>query len=1182
MKIKRLDILGFKSFVDKVSLDFEQGITGVVGPNGCGKSNIVDAIRWAMGEQNPRHLRGRMMEDVIFGGSETRKPHGMAQVSITFDNRAGLCPAAYKDFAEIMVTRRLYRSGESDYLINKTPCRLLDITELFMDTGVGARAYSIIEQGKVGMLVSAKPEERRALIEEAAGVTKFKARKKTALRKMDATRENLLRLGDIITEVRRQISSLKRQAQRAEKFRNYRGEVKQVELSLAGNRFQKLNTEIGLISQREQEQSVILSRLDARMEDGDLQLEEQQLQLSVVEAEHSQAQEQVYHLGSEVQRAENERILVARQQEHLSAQDKEVETELQDHAVKLAELKNESLQLQQQDEVSAAKLKTLQGEVENREAGLQDSLSQEQQLSSQFEECRSELMDLFAQASHLANRRDEIDRHLAAEAERRQQAHNDSQTVQEQQGVLQQRREQLIKHLEQVRLQQDSLIERAEDLNDQFSQQKESLREQESTQNELRQQLGKNHSLKESLEDLQRNFEGYGDGARILLTGKSGKQKIFADLLKVSAELEVAVEMVLGARLQSVPVENITDIAATLALLTEQQARATLLLPLSHIQDVKFSSGVPLAGLVNPKRGAEKLVNQLLAGVFLVDAVTDHLQEVLPVGTLLVDRQGLCLDWQGVLTGGATSTSGTGLLRRQRQLDEIAGEITRLDDEFIIGQKQLEQLQESLLLLEEGQLAATSESHRLELQALELAKDRQGLQTEEEHLNKRLALLVFDLEQIDEGRETLTLEKEQLSEGSRQTGERQQQLETLSEQRQGELTELRVTLDRSRDKLTAQRVDLASLQQQQHALQQTLARIEQQQQEINQRSIQLQQRKQTGLDSRQQLVEKDQRLQVELDLLLNRRAEQQQKNETVRDRYEQQRLQLDEFREQLRRVRSEAEEIRKTVSQLQLRQHELQVDVEHVRQGVLERYQVDLQEHQVPEATEDELDRQQQQLKRLQQRIESLGEVNLMAIEEHREQEERYNFLSRQRDDLNQSLDDLQKAISQINRTTRRRFKETFALVNEKFKQIFPRMFSGGQAELRLTDEDDLLETGIDIIAQPPGKRLQSVNLLSGGEKALTAVALIFSLFLIKPTPFCVLDEVDAPLDDANIDRFAEIVREMTEQSQFIIITHSKRTMSIVDVLYGVTMQEPGISKLVSVRINDLQSEKEAGATLSA
>ena len=1179
MKIKRLDILGFKSFIDKVSLDFEEGITGVVGPNGCGKSNVVDAIRWVMGEQNARHLRGRMMEDVIFGGSETRKPHGLAQVSITFDNRAGLCPAIYKDFAEIMVTRRLYRSGESEYLINKTPCRLLDITELFMDTGVGARAYSIIEQGKVGLLVSAKPEERRALIEEAAGVTKFKSRKKTALRKMDATKQNLVRLGDIITEVRRQIGSLKRQAQKAEKFRQYRGEVKQIELSLAGNRFQKFNSEIELVAHQEKEQAAILARLDARLEEGDLQLEEQQLKLSEAEVEHRQAQEQVYHLGSEVQRLENERILLVRQQELFSTQEKEIQEELKDYAERLAELVNEQQRLQSQGKVSARDLGVLQDEVANREAGLHGSLAQEQQLNTQFEECRSELMELFSQSSRLANRRDEIDRRLSAEAERREQSHNDANKIQEQQAALQHRREQTIEQLQQVHSQQQSLNERAEDLNDQLGQLRELFNYKNKILNELKQQLGKHFSDKESLESLRQNFEGYGEGTQLLLKKTADKPQIFADFLKVSSEYEVAVEMALGERLQAVPVESDLDIRATLSFLAEQQARASMLIGLNDSMNIKYSDGVPLVDLVKAEPGAESLVRQLLAGVFLIDTMTSHFDKTLPAGTLLVDRQGSCFDWQGVLTGGATSTSETGILRRQRRLDELTLEIEQLEEKVAVGEREQEQVQEDLLQVEEAQLATTSETHRLELQALEFVKDRQGLQTEVDYLNKRLALLVFDLEQIDEGQEALLQEKEQLAQGGQETEERQQQLEAFSKQLQGEITQLRATLDTSREGLTSQRVELASLLQQQRALNETLERIKNQQQDISQRTVQLEQRRDVGIDSQQQMVEKDQRLQIELDLLLNRRTEQQHDNDIIRERYEQQRLQAEEFRDQLRRVRSEAEELRKAVSQLQLRHHELQVDVEHVRQGALERYRVDLLEHQVPEATEDELERQQQQLKRLQQRIELLGEVNLMAIDEYREQEERYDFLLRQRDDLNQSLDDLQKAISQINRTTKRRFKETFDLVNEKFKQVFPRLFIGGQAELRLNDENDLLETGIDIVAQPPGKRLQNVNLLSGGEKALTAVALIFSLFLIKPTPFCILDEVDAPLDDTNIDRFADIVQEMTSQSQFIIITHSKRTMRIVDTMYGVTMQEPGISKLVSVRINDFKLREDAALT---
>ena len=1178
MKIKRLEIFGFKSFVDKVSLNFEQGITGVVGPNGCGKSNIVDAIRWVMGEQNPRHLRGRMMEDVIFGGSESRKPHGMAQVSIIFDNQAGLSPAPYKDFAEIMVTRRLYRSGESEYLINKTPCRLLDITELFMDTGVGSRAYSIIEQGKVGMLVSAKPEERRLLIEEVAGVTKFKSRKKAAVRKMDATKQNLVRLGDIISEVRRQIGSLKRQAQRAERFRDYRSEVKQIELRLAGNRFQRLTRDIELISRQEEKQATILSRLDARLEDGGLQLEKQQLQLTLVEGEHRQAQEQVYQLGSEVQRVENERILINRQQEQLAVQDKEIDEELLKHRERLTELRKEYQDFQLQEKDSTLKLEKLQREVTRSEIKLQDDLSEEQQLNVQFEECRSELIELFSQTNRLIQRRDEIERRLASQVERREQILGDSQHVQEQQMLLKQRREQLAIQLEQIHSQQSLLHERVRTLNDQLLQQKNLLDKRTAVQRELQQQLQTHYSIKESLEALQRDYAGYGDGARILLAEGSVCQRIFAESLKVPADLEVAVEMVLGERLQALPLDDIDKVKSVLAVLTGEQARGTLLLPSDLPPDIQCSIGIPLSQLIKSGNGTEALVGRLFSGVFLVESVTDHCTAPLPVGVVLVDRDGLCLDWRGVLTGGATSVSETGLLRRQRQLDEMVIEIARLEKQNSAGNRDLEGLQEQLIQLEESQLAATSEGHRLELQALEFAKDQQGLQTEDEYLNKRLTVLVFELEQLDEERAALLQEQEELSQGSRQTGEQQQQLESLVEQRQEELTVWRTRLDRSREELTAQRVDLAALQQQHRAFSATLIRIEKQQQEIEQRTLQLEQRKELGFETRQQLGDKDQQLQVELELYLSRRMEQQKANEVVRSRYEQQRLELDESRDKLRKVRQDADELRKTVTQLQLNHHQLQVDLDHVRQGILERYNIDLLEHQVPDATEDELERLQQQLKRLQHRIESLGEVNLMAIDEYREQEDRYNFLSQQRDDLNRSLEDLEKAISQINRTTRRRFKETFAEVNAKFQQVFPRMFNGGRAELRLTDEENLLETGIDIIAQPPGKRLQSVNLLSGGEKALTAVALIFSLFLIKPTPFCILDEVDAPLDDANISRFANLVREMTDQSQFIIITHSKRTMGIVDIMYGVTMQEPGVSKLVSVRMNDFQLPQALGS----
>ncbi|HEY5672969.1 MAG TPA: chromosome segregation protein SMC [Malonomonas sp.] len=1170
MKIKRLDIVGFKSFVDKVSLDFQHGITGVVGPNGCGKSNIVDAIRWAMGEQNARQLRGRSMEDVIFGGSESRKPHGMAQVSIVFDNSTKICPPEFKEYAEIMVTRRLYRSGESEYLINKTACRLLDITELFMDTGVGARAYSIIEQGKVGTLVSAKPEERRALIEEAAGVTKFKSRKKTALRKMDATKQNLVRLGDVIAEVRRQLGSLKRQAQRAEKFREYRGEAKRIELCLTGNRFQELCTEIGLISTQEQQQATILARLDARLEEGDLQLQQRQLQLLEVEEELGRAQEQLYHLASEVQRVESEMLLATRQREHLQAQKAEQQAELQNLTERLSSLAGESEQLQQEESSFAGRLETVAQEVELQEEGVRQALSQEQQLTSQLDEQRRELMELLAQTSRLANRRDEIERRIVAEAERLAQTQADAIRLREQLLLLQ---EQALQQKQQLQLVHDRQAELAEEQQLQGQRQlelKSNLAARQADFVTLRQQLEKSRSRQESLLELERNLDGYADGARVLLTDKQRWPQIFADLLRVAPEHEVAVEMALGERLQAIPLKSAAQLAEALPLLLEQQARATLLLPNAVAHQWALPGGTPLFSLVQSKPDAEPLVKAILAGAFLVGAVTDYLQQELPAGTLLVDAAGSCLSWRGELTCGATVASGSGLLRKKRELEELAAEIIRLELQFARQQQELDLLQEQLLKLEEEQAVAGSEKHRLDLQALELSKDLQGVSADEERLQARLDLNAYEFEQIDEGQAALLQEKLQLSEGSQQSIARQQQLEEQSASLQQQLGELRGGLNDSREELTERRVALAALQQQQRGLGDTLVRIASQRRELEQRSAQLQQRQLSGSKEQEQLLLSDERLRIELNLLLDRREEQQKASQDVRERYEQQRRQLDEFRDKLRSVRVEAESLRKEVARLQLRQHELQVDAEHVRQGVLERYRVDLSEHQVPEATADELERQQRQLKSLQQRIEALGEVNLMAIDEYTELEQRYDFLSQQRDDLHQSLDDLQKAINQINRTTRRRFKETFELVNEKFKQIFPRLFRGGQAELRLTDEEDLLETGVEIVVQPPGKRLQSVNLLSGGEKALTAVAIIFSLFLIKPTPFCVLDEVDAPLDDANIDRFAELVAEMTDQSQFIVITHSKRTMNIVDTMYGVTMQEPGVSKLVSVRINEL------------
>ncbi|MFO7576976.1 MAG: chromosome segregation protein SMC [Pelovirga sp.] len=1182
MRIKRLDIFGFKSFVDKVSLDFEPGITGIVGPNGCGKSNILDAVRWVMGEQNVRHLRGRSMEDVIFGGSETRKPTGLAQVSMVLDNSDGNCPAAYRDFAEIMVTRKLYRSGESDYLINKTPCRLLDINELFMDTGVGARAYSIIEQGKVGALVSAKPEERRALIEEAAGVTKFKSRKKHALRKMDATRQNLIRLGDIITEVRRQISSLQRQAGKAEQFRELRREARQLELSLSGNRLQRLDAEIALLAERERSDAAALERLDLRLAEGEVRQEERQLQLSGAESDYNQAQQRDYQLGADIQRLESESDLLQREQEQLTDQQQQTGTELDQCEQRLGELAAEAAALLVQQRDAAGGLDELRILLAAGEADQAQARERERQANERFEACRQELMEQFARASRLQNRHEEIGRRLDVEEQRRRQIETERNQIELRQADLTRQQEQLAERRAAVAAQQDHLRSRRDAVQEELQVRRNLLARQQAAWEEGRRQLEQTRSRHESLDDLQRNREGCGEGTRALLAADAGR-RIAADLLRVSAADEVAVENALGERLQAIPIDLPQELPASLALLEQQQVRGMLLIKQQHSPAPAFPGGIPLIDRISCVAGAEDLVRQLLAGVFLVDAVADHLTAVLAPGVLLIDRHGHCLDWQGVMTGGASQQTAGGLLRRQRQLEDLAAQIAAAQESLAAEQRELEQCQELLQQTEEEQAQVQAGLHRHELQALELGKDEQSLTGEQEHLERRLALLHFDLGQIEESREGLLHEQKECLTGGQGALKRQQQLEEQAQQLQRDLSRLRDELDASREALTRQRVELASLQQQQQGVTETLERISRQQGELTARREQLVQRRSSQAAARERNTGRSAELRTLLEAQLDLRVRQQRQTQSLQEAYLEQRTALDEFREQLRRLRTEAEDLRKTVARLQLRQREQELEAEHLLQGVEERFAIDLRAHQVPQATDDELERQQHQLQRLQQKITALGEVNLMAIEEYQEQEKRYDFLIRERDDLKQSLDDLEKAILQINRTTRRRFKETFDQANEQFRQVFPRLFRGGQAELRLTDENDLLETGIDIIVQPPGKRLQNVNLLSGGEKALTAVALIFSLFLLKPTPFCVLDEVDAPLDDANIDRFAELVREMTDRSQFILITHSKRTMEIVNTLYGVTMQEPGVSRLVSVRVNDLlPAHNGRGATLAA
>ncbi len=1176
MNIKRVEIVGFKSFVDKVSLDFPGGVVGVVGPNGCGKSNIVDAIRWVMGEQSAKNLRGRFMEDVIFGGSESRKPMGMAEVSLVFSNSSGLASPKYREYAEIMVTRRLYRNGESDYLINKTPCRLLDITELFMDTGVGARAYSIIEQGKIGMILNSKPEERRFLIEEAAGVTKYKSRKKTALRKIDGTRQNLLRLGDIIAEVRRQLGSLKRQAQKAERYRSCREELKGIETRFARERYHELQEETTLVASEEQGRQRALEGLAGRLQEGELLLEELRLQQVSREKEVSGAQERVFHLSGEIQKVEGriefsgkELGNLDRLRERLAAEEEEIlrrfgALDREEEALRAGK---DSLGKDLEDEIRR---------LADGEAVLEELAGREQEVSGALEVARQELYTILTGLSRLGSLQEEAQRRLLQQEERVTRNRSEAVSLREQMVEAQKLVAALESTLEGFRERRTSLQEEKLALGESLR----SLRTQvEGNENALlthREELNRQGSRLESLRQMEKSLEGYAGGVKTLLAEAAFQHcfdRLVADLIEVPPRYEAALEAFLGDRLQALPAQGPSDVRAALDFLAAKGGRCTFLLPGFDPAPPPTPAGaVPLSTLLQARSGAEDALQALLAGGFLVESLEPFVAGGIPLGTVLVTEAGEVLTARGELTGGGREALDQGLLHKRREIKDLAESVERAAAEVDRLQVLRLELRETLAATEEGLREVEAALHRKEIKVVDSEKDLHRLKGEKARLEERLEVLSLEEDQLHEERLELERQQADAASGRKEKETLKGEFEATVARLQEELQVLRRQTEVAREGVTSMKVAVASLREREEGSRRSLERLSIQREELRGRLAVLKGQTEEGTEEKERLRAEVERLRVELELLYRRREEEKSALDRLREHFEEGGQRIEEQETLLKGVRTETAVAREAQAGLQMRGRELALEADHLRQAILDRYRLDLSEPLPEEQGSFDPQTAERRLEELRRTIEEMGEVNLTAIEEYQRLEERYGFLTTQQQDLQKSMEDLQKAIAKINRTTRKRFRETFDLVNEKFQEVFPRLFRGGKAELTLTDEEDLLETGIEIVVQPPGKKLQNVTLLSGGEKALTAVALIFSIFLIKPSPFCMLDEVDAPLDDANIGRFNEMIREMSEHSQFIIVTHSKKTMEIADTLYGVTMEEPGVSKIVSVRMNEFHA----------
>ncbi|MBK5967809.1 MULTISPECIES: chromosome segregation protein SMC [Thiorhodovibrio] len=1167
MRLEKIKIAGFKSFVDPTTVPFPSNLVGVVGPNGCGKSNVIDAVRWVMGESSAKMLRGESMADVIFNGSTGRKPVGQATIELIFDNSDGGAGGAFAAFGQISVKRQVSRDGQSNYYLNGSRCRRRDIQDLFLGTGLGPRSYSIIEQGMISRFVEARPEDLRLFIEEAAGISKYKERRRETETRMRHTRENLERLEDVREEVTKQLAHLERQAATAEKYRQLRGQEEDLKAQLAALHWRDLDTDI---TARERALAAAENALEAnRAEQRACEAEIERLRAAHADAseQFNQVQGQYYAVGSEIARLEQAisfaRESRSRQQSELSR----VEQELAD-ATQLGE--RDRSRLTEIDDELARDQPQLEDAREHLE-GLAEQLEQSQEaldaVQQQWDELQGRVSEPAQQAQLERGRINQLEQRLA----------QDQQRVER----LQQELERLNTAELEARL--EHLAERSEGLDERISlaadaqtRASEQLRQAEEERRTLagrldaaRTELQSARGRQSSLEALQESALASDDEARANWLDEQGLHDAprLIDLMEVTQGWETAVEVALAQALAAVGsadfARHAEQAAGTGLMLFDRSAQATVGASDSDRLLARIKSDWPLDGLLE----------QYLCEEDLPAALARRSQ--LAPGERIVTRDGTLVarDW---VQGSAADGQGmTGSLARAEELKRLQTQTEELEDVIADLAEQQSTLGDNRQQLEREREAAMNSVTQLSRERASLDAEVGAGRARLEHLRERGEALAGELEELAERREGTIEELEDARERLNAALEASEQVAAERDQCGSERDRLRTALasaraedQQARSRVAELTLNIETRRASREAIAANIERAAQQLAQLSARREDLRAELEAASEPEQDARDKletqlERRLEVEGELSAARTQMEQLNGEVGEQEQERHRLEQANANAQAdlaeRRVQLQERLVRRRTFEEQLGAEGK--DAQRVLEGI---------------DSSANAEQWQQRLNDMGSKISRLGNINLAAIDEFQEQSERLRYLEDQHQDIQSSLDTLESAIRKIDRETRTRFKETFDQINSGLQALFPRLFGGGNAYLELTDED-LLETGVAIMARPPGKRNASIHLLSGGEKALTAVALVFAIFELNPAPFCLLDEVDAPLDDANVTRFCQLVREMSNRTQFIFISHNKVTMEIADQLIGVTMHEPGVSRLVSVDIDD--AARLAGAS---
>ena len=1185
MYLKRIEIAGFKSFADKTVIDFENSVTAVVGPNGSGKSNITEAIRWVLGEQSAKSLRGGKMPDIIFAGSDSRKPLNVAEVTVLLDNTDHYLPL---DYQEISVTRRYRRTGESDFFINKQPCRLKDIQELFLDSGLGKESFSIISQGKVEAIFSSKPEDRRGIFEEAAGVLKYKQRKKKAEQKLFETEDNLSRVQDIIYELQEQLTPLAEQSEIAKKFLQLKEELTQTdialmitEINLAKKEWEEKQTQLTQFNQE-------LTKLATHIQSQEAVLSEKRKQNAKKDRQIEKGQQSLLALSERLKQAEGQKDVLIERTKHTQKSTQEYQASLAEAQKKVAHFEELQEKLTKETTEKETEIQEAQQQLMKTQQELEKYQKSTKELLS---ELRDQYVDLMQEQANVGNELKYLERQYLQETSKSKQTLAKQSEVEASVLALSSQKQELSE--KQANLQQ-ALVKNQHELEEVQTKGKTVQTKLTNEQPKMYQLMNQVQQLKarqKSLQEIQENYFGFYQGVRLVLQHKqqlSGIVGAVAELIDVPSSFTLAIETALGGAAQHVIVENEHDARQAITYLKKQRGGRATFLPLTTIKPRQLPAHVlSQAAAVDGFLGIaseqvtfpaeiQTVVHNLLGTILLAKDLTsaNAIAQTIRYQYRVVSLEGDVMNAGGSMTGGANKRGNQGSLFSQNQeLKQLTAEYEQADQQLQNQEKIVQELQTKVADLSQKQEKLRTQNEQLRFEEQEITNQLQNITNDLARFEKEKQLSNFETRELQQFIETYQKQQAELTARQKEIEQQRQQIDEEIKSLNQESDQLEEKRSQVQARKAQEQADLAVLKEQFNHLQIQLrgARVQKNEALERQTSLEQQLATLTADFSDHEITEES--LASQITELAQQREELQAELVAVKEQRERTQKEIDQLETVLAEKNQQQKQQLTEQSKLEVQKDRAEMLLDHQLSYLQTEYQISFEKAVTDYQPTSDIVSSRTKVAVLKEQIADLGPVNIRSIEQFEQVNERHTFLATQRDDLLSAKNQLFETMEEMDAEVRARFKEVFEAIRQEFKVVFPNMFGGGRAELVLTDPSDLLKTGIEIEVQPPGKKLQSLSLLSGGERALTAIALLFSIIRVCPVPFCILDEVEAALDEANVKRFGRYLSDFQDDTQFIVVTHRKGTMVAADVLYGVTMQESGVSKIVSVRMEDINEE---------